>query len=52
MRQSRLPIACAELAPDVLCHRMSINLRGGARPGSEESRWILDEILDRVPVPL
>jgi MoxR-like ATPase len=47
-----IPEDVAELAPDVLCHRMSVNLRGGMRPGGEESRWILDEILDRVPVPL
>ncbi len=47
-----IPEDIAELAPDVFCHRMSINLRGGVRPGNEESQWILREILDRVAVPL
>lgn len=47
-----IPEDITELAPDVFCHRMNVNLRGGMRPGNEESRWILEEILDRVPVPL
>jgi hypothetical protein len=41
-----------ELAPDVLAHRVSVDLRGGARSGVEEAQWVLREILDRVPVPL
>ena len=47
-----IPEDVRELALDVLSHRVSINLRGGVRPGDEEPRWILREILDRVPVPL
>jgi MoxR-like ATPase len=47
-----IPEDIAELTVDVLAHRVALRLRGGHRQGPEESRWILREILERVPVPL
>jgi MoxR-like ATPase len=47
-----IPEDVAELTVDVLAHRVAVRLRGGHRQGPEESRWILREILERVPVPL
>jgi MoxR-like ATPase len=47
-----IPEDVRELAVDVLAHRVSVDLRGGAIRGPEETRWILSEILDSVPVPL
>ncbi len=47
-----IPEDVRELATDVLPHRMTVDVRLGAQRGSEETRWILSEILDRVPVPL
>lgn len=51
-RDFAIPEDVKSLAQDVLSHRLVIEsstLRGGS---SEEARWILQEILDRVPVPL
>jgi len=47
-----IPEDVHELAICVLSHRVWASLRGGVRPGDEESSWILREILDRVSVPL
>ncbi len=47
-----IPEDVRELALDVLAHRVTVDVRAGTRAGSEETRWILSEILDRVPVPL
>ncbi len=47
-----IPEDVKELALDVLSHRVTVDLRAGARQGSEETRWILSEILDEVAVPL
>jgi MoxR-like ATPase len=47
-----IPEDVRELALDVLSHRVSADFRTGAQRGSQETRWILSEILDRVPVPL
>ena len=47
-----IPEDVSELALDVLSHRVTVDLRSTARQGSEETRWILSEILDQVAVPL
>jgi MoxR-like ATPase len=47
-----VPEDLAELAVDVLAHRVMPSLHGGLHRGPEETAWILREILDRVPVPL
>jgi len=47
-----IPEDVRELAVDVLAHRVSVHSRGGLQPEAEESRWILSEIVDRVPIPL
>jgi MoxR-like ATPase len=47
-----IPEDIAELAVDVLAHRVSPARRAGAQRGPEESQWILREILERTPVPL
>jgi MoxR-like ATPase len=47
-----IPEDIRELAIDVLSHRITADLRTGSQGGSEETRWILSEILDRVAVPL
>lgn len=47
-----IPEDVREFAICVLAHRVSGSLRGGVRPGDQETTWILSEILDRVPVPL
>ena len=47
-----IPEDVRELALDVLAHRLSADFRTGGARGSQETRWILSEILDRVPVPL
>ena len=47
-----IPEDVRELAVDVMAHRVSADVRGGLRRGSEETQWILSEILDSVPVPL
>jgi MoxR-like ATPase len=47
-----IPEDVRDLAVDVLAHRVSAHVHGGLRPEAEESRWIVSEIVDRVPVPL
>jgi MoxR-like ATPase len=47
-----IPEDIRELALDVLAHRVSLEQRGGVSAGPEETRWILTDILDGVPVPL
>ena len=47
-----IPEDVQELSLDVLPHRMTADLRGGTPQSTEETRWILSDILDRVPVPL
>ncbi len=47
-----IPEDVRELALDVLSHRLTVDVRVGASRSSEETRWILSEILDRVRVPL
>ncbi len=47
-----IPEDIAELTVDVLAHRVSPALRSGLRRGPDESQWILQEILERTPVPL
>ncbi len=46
-----IPEDVRELALDVLSHRVTADVRTGGHRGAEESRWILSEILERVPVP-
>jgi MoxR-like ATPase len=47
-----IPEDIRDLAVDVLAHRVAVHARGGLQPVSEESRWILSEIVDRVAIPL
>jgi MoxR-like ATPase len=47
-----IPEDVRDLAVDVLAHRVSVHVRGGLQPEAEESRWVLNEIVDRVPIPL
>ena len=47
-----IPEDVRDLAVDVLAHRVSVQARGGLQPEAEESRWVLSEIVDRVPIPL
>jgi MoxR-like ATPase len=47
-----IPDDVRDLAVDVLAHRVRIDPRSGHVRGSEETRWILREILDQVRVPL
>lgn len=47
-----IPEDIAGLAVDVLAHRVSPALRAGLRRGQEEARWIVQEIVERVAVPL
>jgi MoxR-like ATPase len=46
-----IPEDIQELALDVLSHRVAVDMQTEARADSQESRWILSEILDGVPVP-
>jgi MoxR-like ATPase len=46
-----IPDDVRDLAPEVLAHRLSVEPGSSARRGSEETLWVLREILDRVPVP-
>jgi len=47
-----IPEDIRDLAADVLSHRVIASTRGGVSRGAEETRWILGEALERVPVPL
>ena len=47
-----IPEDVAELAVDVLAHRIALDARTGTARGAEESACILREILDRTSVPL
>lgn len=47
-----IPEDVRDLAVDVLAHRVAVHARGGVAPAAEEARWIVGEIVDRVPVPL
>jgi MoxR-like ATPase len=47
-----IPEDIRELAVDVLSHRVTVDVRAASLSASEETRWVLSEILDRVPVPL
>ncbi|MAG32590.1 MAG: hypothetical protein CL908_17030 [Deltaproteobacteria bacterium] len=47
-----IPEDIRDLAVDVLAHRVGVHVRAGLRPEVEESRWILSEIVDRVPIPI
>ena len=49
---ARLAAHVRDLAVDVLSHRLLVDARGGGRMSAEDARWILREILERVPVPL
>jgi len=46
-----IPEDLRELAVDVLAHRVTMDLGTGTLRSPEEAGWILQEILDRVPVP-
>jgi MoxR-like ATPase len=47
-----VPEDLRELAGDVLAHRLMLDPRAARARGADEARWILRDILDRVPVPL
>jgi len=47
-----IPEDVRELAVDVLAHRIVVDPRGVAQRGTEESEWLVREILEQVPVPL
>ena len=47
-----IPEDVRDLAVDVLAHRIVIDPRGGPLRSSEETEWIVREILDRVAIPL
>ncbi|MCP3987038.1 MAG: MoxR family ATPase [bacterium] len=47
-----IPEDVKDLASDVLAHRLVFDAHAHSRASSEEARWILQEILERVPVPL
>ncbi len=49
-----IPDDVRDLAVDVLAHRVTVDPRScpGSTHSSEETAWILREILERVPVPL
>ncbi len=46
-----IPEDVSELAADVLAHRVLLAAGSGARTGVEEARWVLSDLLGRVPVP-
>jgi len=47
-----IPEDVAALAADVLAHRVMIAARSGGQAGVDEARWVLTDLLGRVPVPL
>ena len=47
-----IPEDVRDLAVDVLGHRVAVHARGGAAPAADEARWVVAEIVDRVPVPV
>jgi len=47
-----IPEDLRDLAVDVLAHRVSVQVEGAGPSEAEESRWILREIVERVPIPL
>ncbi len=47
-----IPDDVSDHAVDVFAHRVLVNARSTVRRGSEETEWILREILESVPVPL
>jgi len=47
-----IPEDVRDRAVDVLAHRVAVHARAGAQSLAEEARWIVGEIVDRVPVPL
>jgi MoxR-like ATPase len=51
-RDFAIPEDVRELAPDVLSHRLVLDARAHGDRAPEEARWIVEEIVGRVPVPL
>jgi MoxR-like ATPase len=47
-----IPEDVRELALNVFAHRVLIDAHSGGRPSSEETAWVLRDILERVPVPV
>ncbi|HEB88798.1 MAG TPA: MoxR family ATPase [Deltaproteobacteria bacterium] len=47
-----IPEDIRDLAIDVLAHRVGVGTRGGRPSESDEARWIIGEIVDRLRVPL
>jgi MoxR-like ATPase len=51
-RDYAIPEDVQALAVDVLAHRIGLAARAGAPGAAAEARWVLREIVERVPVPL
>ncbi len=51
-RDFAIPEDVQLLAVDVLAHRVTLASHAGAPGGSQEARWVLREIVERLPVPL
>ncbi len=51
-RDYAIPEDVQALAVDVLAHRIALRARAGAPGAGAEARWVLQEIVERVPVPL
>lgn len=51
-RDFAIPEDVRDLASDILSHRLVVDSHTHTRASSEEARWILQEIIERVPVPL
>jgi MoxR-like ATPase len=51
-RDYAIPEDVQLLAVDVLSHRIALAARAGAPGATAEARWLLREIVERVPVPL
>ena len=47
-----IPEDVRDLALSVFAHRVLIDAHSGARASSEETAWVLRDILERVPVPV
>jgi MoxR-like ATPase len=51
-RDFAIPEDVRDLAADVLSHRLVLDARAHGDRSPEEARWIVEEIVGRVPVPL
>ena len=47
-----IPEDIRDLASDVLSHRVAVRSQTGLSQQAEESRWVLNEIVDRTRIPM